>query len=155
MRLSIIAMLIIARNNLVVGAWQGFTPHAMYASSVGVLGCKINYNRVAHWPTAVDCDNICVKISSNNRSVHVLKIDISTGAHDISYDAWNYLVTGMSAVQAPVQGGPIWMEYEYVHPENCVGLLSEDGRLPLSASNSMNFLSYCRSQPESWVAPGP
>ncbi|KAH0006683.1 hypothetical protein KCU78_g12180, partial [Aureobasidium melanogenum] len=29
------------------------TPHVEYSSSIGVLGCKINTNRVAYWPMSV------------------------------------------------------------------------------------------------------
>jgi hypothetical protein len=32
----------------------------MYSSSAGVLGCKVNTDRIAYWPMAVDCHNICV-----------------------------------------------------------------------------------------------
>ncbi len=51
------------------------TPHDMYSSSVGVLGCKINTNRVAYWPMSVDCDNICVQVSYQGRSLNLLRID--------------------------------------------------------------------------------
>ena len=56
------------------------TPHDAYSSSIGVLGCKINTNRVAYWPSFPSCDNMCVRVSSNGRSVHLLKIDQSGGA---------------------------------------------------------------------------
>lgn len=36
------------------GTAMGITPHDMYSSSVGVLGCKIDTNRVAYWPQSVD-----------------------------------------------------------------------------------------------------
>ena len=55
------------------------TPHASYSSSIGVLGCKINTNRVAYWPSFPDCDKMCVKVSAKGRSVHLLKIDQSGG----------------------------------------------------------------------------
>jgi hypothetical protein len=61
------------------------TPNDAFASSLGVLGCKINTNRVAYWPTPVGCDDMCVKVSREGRSVHLLKIDQSRGAYDISY----------------------------------------------------------------------
>ncbi|PKS10360.1 hypothetical protein jhhlp_002111 [Lomentospora prolificans] len=129
------------------------TPHESYSSSVGVLGCKINTNRVAYWPESVDCNNICVKLSYGGRSVHLLRIDQSEGAHDVSYDAWNYLSTGNSAAQDPTTGGGIAMDYEYVDAGECADLiLTDDGKLPLSASNSMNYLASCLDQPSSWVA---
>ncbi|CAF3517784.1 hypothetical protein SNK03_007327 [Fusarium graminearum] len=127
------------------------TPHDMYSSSIGVLGCKINTNRVAYWPGSVDCNNICVKVSNEGRSVYLLKIDSSGGAHDISYDAWNYLGFGKSATQDPQMGGGINMDYEYVHASKCKDLL-DDGKLPLAAANSMNYVASCLSEPKSWVA---
>jgi hypothetical protein len=133
------------------GGGISVTPHEQYSSSIGVLGCKINTNRVAYWPEAVGCDNICVKVSYQGRSVNLLKVDQSTGAHDISYDAWNFLVSGQSATAAPQQGGGVAMTYETVSPEECRPLLT-DGALPLSAANSMNFVASCLQQPGSWVA---
>lgn len=127
------------------------TPHAQYSSSVGVLGCKIDTNRVAYWPGSVGCDDLCVKITNGGRSTHVLKIDSSAGAHDISYDAWNYLGFGHSAKDDPQMGGGIAMEYETVDMDECKDLL-DDGKLPLSAANSMNYVASCLQQPDSWVA---
>ncbi|KAK3315929.1 hypothetical protein B0H66DRAFT_559989 [Apodospora peruviana] len=128
------------------------TPHEQYSSSVGVLGCKINTNRVAYWPMAVDCNNICVKVSYSGRSVYLLRIDQSGGAYDISYDAWNYLKTGQSATANPTAGGGIQMDYQNVAAENCASLIhSSSGGLPLSASNSMNYVASCISQSNSWV----
>lgn len=129
------------------------TPHESYSSSVGVLGCKINTNRVAYWPASIDCDNICVKLTYEGRSVHLLRIDQSEGAYDVSYDAWNYLSSGKSATADPTTGGGIAMDYEYVDADECSDLiLTDDGKLPLSASNSMNYVASCLDQPNSWVA---
>ncbi|KAI1035808.1 hypothetical protein LB505_003785 [Fusarium chuoi] len=127
------------------------TPHDQYSSSIGVLGCKINTNRVAYWPGSVDCNNICVKVSHEGRSVYLLKIDSSGGAHDISYDAWNYLGFGESAAKDPQEGGGIAMDYEYVHASKCKDILDK-GKLPLAAANSMNYVASCLSEPKSWVA---
>jgi hypothetical protein len=55
------------------------TPHAEYSSSVGVLGCKVDMNRIAYWPLDVGCDGICVKVSNEGRSLHLLRIDKSGG----------------------------------------------------------------------------
>lgn len=126
------------------------TPHEQYSSSVGVLGCKINTNRVAYWPGAVSCDDICVRITHGDFSTHVLKIDSSAGAYDISYDAWVYLQNGKTAAETPLMGGGITMAYEYVDAGECTHLLDDDGRLPLSASNSMGYAASCMSAP-SWV----
>lgn len=127
------------------------TPHDLYSSSIGVLGCKIDTNRVAYWPNPVGCDNICVKVSNAGRSVNLLRIDQSGGAFDISYDAWNFLTTGKGAAEAPAQGGPVPMEWENVDASECSHLL-RDGRMPLSAANSMNYLASCLAEPESFVA---
>lgn len=129
------------------------TPHEQYSSSVGVLGCKINTNRVAYWPSSIDCDNICIELVSGDRSVKLLKIDQSEGAYDVSYDAWNYLITGKSARDEPTTGGPMEMKYRNLGASDCRDLINTDsGRLPLSAANSMNYLASCLGQPNSWVA---
>lgn len=126
------------------------TPHASYSSSVGVLGCKINVNRVAYWPMAVDCTNICVEVTYESRSLHLLRIDQSGGAYDISYDAWNYLQTGKSATEDPIAGGGVAMTYVNASASACKSLINSDG-LPLSASNSMNYLASCLEDEDSWV----
>lgn len=128
------------------------TPHEQYSSSVGVLGCLVNTNRIAYWPGSVSCTNICVKLSYEGRSVHLLRIDQSEGAYDVSYDAWNYLKTGKSATEEASTGGPLPMEFENVDADECADLINtDDGRLPLSASNSMNFLASCLEDEGSWV----
>ncbi|PVI04796.1 hypothetical protein DM02DRAFT_716036 [Periconia macrospinosa] len=128
------------------------TPHDSYSSSIGVLGCKINTNRVAYWPGSVDCTNFCVSLSYEGRSVKLLRIDQSGGAHDVSYDAWNYLYTGYSATDKPTAGGAIAMDYQELAPEECKELIhTADGKMPLSAANSMNFVASCLAQQGSWI----
>ncbi|MBH1945624.1 hypothetical protein I5L01_15515, partial [Erythrobacter sp. YJ-T3-07] len=95
------------------------TPHDSYSSSVGVLGCKIDTNRVAYWPGSVDCNNICIKLTYEDRTVNLLRIDQSGGAHDISYYAWAYLQTGKSATVNALTGGGVDMEYEEVDASEC------------------------------------
>ncbi|KAH7208455.1 uncharacterized protein BKA55DRAFT_600064 [Fusarium redolens] len=90
-------------------------------------------------------------VTKERREVYLFKIDSSGGAYDISYDAWNFLVTGKSALEAPSMGGAVLMTYEVVDPSYCVPLL-QDGRLPLAAANSMNYLANCLQSPNSWVA---
>jgi len=124
------------------------TPHDKYSSSIGVLGCKIDTNNVAYWPSSPDCDKICVKVTKDGRSRHLLKIDQSGGAYDISYDAWNYLVSGKSATEDPQMGGGVDMEYEFVDNEECADLL-DDGKLDFSAANSINFVTSCGA--DTWV----
>lgn len=127
------------------------TPHESYSSSVGVLGCKVDTNRIAYWPASVDCNNICISLSYEGRTVHLLRIDQSEGAYDVSYDAWNYLLTGYSATERPTTGGAVAMEYEDVDASTCADLIhTHDGKLPLSAANSMNFLASCLAE-ETWV----
>ncbi|KAK8069074.1 hypothetical protein PG994_005690 [Apiospora phragmitis] len=87
------------------------TPHDSYSSSVGVLGCKVDTNRIAYWPSAVSCDALCVELSYGGRSVKLLKVDQSGGAYDVSYDAWNYLYTGHGARGQPAAGGAVAMQY--------------------------------------------
>jgi hypothetical protein len=41
--------------------------------------------------------------------------------------------------------------YENVPMDQCKDLL-DDGKLPLTAANSMNYLSACLAEPDSWVA---
>ncbi|KAJ0133975.1 FAD-linked oxidoreductase aurO [Fusarium oxysporum f. sp. albedinis] len=108
-------------------------------------------NILAPLESWVGCDGICVKVANKGRFLHLLRIDKSQGAYDISYDAWNYLVFGTSAVEDPHLGGRIQMSYEIVDTSKCQHLL-KDGKLPLSAANSMNYVSSCISQPTSWVA---
>lgn len=128
------------------------TPHESYSSSVGVLGCKINTDRVAYWPASVDCNNICVSLSYEGRDVKLLRIDQSQGAHDVSYDAWNYLYTGKSATEEPTAGGAVEMEFKNLKASECKSLINTKGKkLPLSAPNSMNFLSSCLEEEDSWV----
>ncbi|KAI5460547.1 hypothetical protein BGZ63DRAFT_387420 [Mariannaea sp. PMI_226] len=128
------------------------TPHDSYSSSIGVLGCKVDVNRIAYWPNDVDCSNFCVEVTYEDRSLYLLRIDQSQGAHDISYDAWNYLYTGSSATKKPTTGGAVEMTYKDVEPSKCKHLIdTKHGKLPLSASNSMNFLASCLDQNTSWV----
>ncbi|KAM0720300.1 hypothetical protein Q7P37_004436 [Cladosporium fusiforme] len=128
------------------------TPHDKFSSSVGVLGCKIDTNRVAYWPSAVSCDDVCVKVSHAGRDVHLLKIDTSGGAYDISYDAWNYLKTGKGAQENPNEGGGIDATYEDVPMSECEHLLKTDDKtLAFTAANSMNFVSSCKESSDSWI----
>ncbi|KAI1498199.1 hypothetical protein F5X99DRAFT_432150 [Biscogniauxia marginata] len=121
------------------------TPHDRYSSSTGVLGCKIDVNRVAYWPLAPSCDTPCVKVTSadSGRAVHLLHIDQSGGAYDISYDAWNYLATGASALEAPAAGGQTAARWEYAGIEACADVLNGTAlALPFAAA-SPGWLAGC------------
>lgn len=129
------------------------TPHDEYGSSVGILGCKIDTNRAAYWPMAPDCNNLCVKVSYGGRSLNLLRVDQSGGAYDISYDAWNTLVTGKNATEDPIMGGGYDMEYEDADMSECADLIkTEDGKLAFEAANSIDFLASCIIEPSTWVA---
>ncbi|KAF2193156.1 hypothetical protein K469DRAFT_715201 [Zopfia rhizophila CBS 207.26] len=126
------------------------TPHQQFSSSVGVLGCKINTNRVAYWPMQPGCDSVCVKVTANGRSVNLLHIDTSGGAFDVSYDAWNYLSTGKNATAAPTTGGGIPANWEKAPMSACADLITAPGgKLPLMAAHSMNYYTSCRKG--TWV----
>lgn len=140
---------VLAAKNEAYTVWA--TPHDSYSSSVGVLGCKINTNRVAYWPQSVDCNNICISLSYGDRTVKLLRIDQSQGAYDVSYDAWNYLQTGKSANDEPIAGGAIEMKAKNLKASECKDLIKTKGnKLPLSASNSMNFVASCLDS-DTWV----
>ncbi|ORY18193.1 hypothetical protein BCR34DRAFT_361123 [Clohesyomyces aquaticus] len=141
----------LAFASIATAAGISITPHDVYSSSIGVLGCKVNTNRIAYWPRQPSCDGMCVKVTSNGRSVHLLQVDTSGGAYDISYDAWNYLSTGQNATAAPTMGGGIDAEWESAPMSDCVDVITAaDGKLPLMAANSINFFVGCPAG--SWVA---
>ncbi|KAF4337148.1 hypothetical protein FBEOM_8998 [Fusarium beomiforme] len=149
--LSLILPLSSARKTDGGTVWA--TPHDSYSSSIGVPGCKVNTNRIAYWPYSVDCNNICIALTYQDRTVHLLRVDQSQGAYDVSYDAWNYLYTGYSATDKPTAGGPVEMTYSNVDASKCADLIdTKKSKLPLSAANSMNFLTSCLDRNEStWV----
>lgn len=116
------------------------TPHEQFSSSVGVLGCLIDTNRVAYFPSFPSCKKPCLRLTNKDqgREVTVLHIDSSEGAHDISYDAWNYLKTGKSAKDDPQQGSGIDVETEQLSldDDECKALLNEtDGKIPIMAKS--------------------
>jgi hypothetical protein len=102
----------LSKRDLPTSGVVSVTPHDQYSSSIGVLGCKFNTNRAAYWPFWPGCDRMCIELSYNGQSLHVLHVDQSGGAYDISYDAWNTLVTGQSATVSPTQGGGAQMSYQ-------------------------------------------
>ncbi|KAJ4390092.1 hypothetical protein N0V93_007565 [Gnomoniopsis smithogilvyi] len=128
------------------------TPHTSYSSSVGVLGCKIDYNRVAYWPMEVDCDSMCIKLTNNGNSLTVLHVDTSGGAYDISYDAWSQLNCGVPGSAQTCVGGGVNMQYEWVDMSQCSDILNGTGKLPFAAANSMNQISSCLSSGDNWTA---
>ncbi|KAK3402366.1 hypothetical protein B0T20DRAFT_493655 [Sordaria brevicollis] len=135
------------------------TPHSSYSSSVGVLGCKVNVNNMAYWPEAIGCDDICIEVSYEGRKVTLFRVDNSVGAHDISFNAFNYLYTGYPAtdkahIEPPKDGG-ITAHYKTIDPNNCRQIINgtASGKLPFSAATSINYISNCvLNAPNSWVA---
>src|SRR2546429_255702 len=121
-----------------------------FSSSIGVLGCHINTSRVAYWPMQPGCNNLCKKVTAKGRSIHLLHIDTSGGAYDISYDAWNYLNVGVGAQQEPTMGGGISAEWEDAPMSACADLIkTPGGKLPLMAANSINTYVSCPN--DSWL----
>ncbi|PSN72320.1 hypothetical protein BS50DRAFT_248625 [Corynespora cassiicola Philippines] len=138
-----------AMASVAMSAGISITPHDKYSSSVGVLGCHIDTNRVAYWPSTPSCDGMCKKVSANGRSVTLLHVDTSGGAYDISYDAWNYLNVGKSATEEPTAGGGIPAEFEDVPMEECMDIIkTESKKLPLMAASSIGFYIGCAGK---WV----
>jgi hypothetical protein len=133
---------------------MSLTPHDQYSSSVGVLGCKINTNRVLYWPSSPSCDDICVELTANGRTAYALKIDQSGGAYDASYGLWNWLNTGEYATKKPTMGGGISVDYRFVDPKNCKHLIHPDPqtgerKLPIAAANGFAFANSCGK--DTWV----
>lgn len=152
MRYSLSAALFgLAAIPFAAAATQSITPHDSFSSSIGVLGCKINTNRVAYWPGMPDCNNFCKKVTNTNsgQSTYLLHIDSSGGAYDISYDAWVYLQNGGTAAQTPLMGGGINMEVEDAPPSECAHLL-DGGKMPFTAQNGANFYTSCMNS-NSWI----
>lgn len=132
------------------------TPHSQFSSSIGVLGCKVDTNRIAYWPVWPDCTNMCLKLTFGSRSRTVLHIDTSGGAHDISFDTFQYLVFDSSATASPAildaeAGANI--DYEVVDMAQCADIITSDtGKLAFIA-NSPNQVDSCiASDPSSWLA---
>ena len=119
------------------------TPHDSYSSSIGVLGCKVDPNRIAYFPSFPSCASLCKRVSHAGRSLVLLHADTSGGAYDISYDAFVQLVTGQSARVNPIAADPTVMEVEDVPTGDpaCRALLP-GGRLPMMAS-SPNWALGC------------
>ncbi|KAH7096438.1 hypothetical protein BKA62DRAFT_510840 [Auriculariales sp. MPI-PUGE-AT-0066] len=131
------------------------TPHDSYSSSIGALGCKLDTNRIAYWPAWPSCNPACIKLThpESGRSRTVLHVDTSGGAYDISYQTWNWLTFGEDATANPQQGGGVNMNYELVGMDQCADILAPgNGRLALSAANSMGYFAGCKSDGGSWAA---
>ncbi|ROV99695.1 hypothetical protein VSDG_02960 [Cytospora chrysosperma] len=131
------------------------TPHSQFSSSIGVLGCKVDTDRIAYWPAAPDCTNMCIKLTFGSRSRTVLHIDTSGGNYDISFDTFQYLAFGSSATASPAilnANAGASMDYEIVDMSECSDIITSDtGKLSFIAV-SPNQVQACLSQSGSWVA---
>lgn len=133
------------------------TPHDSFGSSTGVLGCKVNVNRMAYWPFTPSCAGMCIKLTFGSRSRTVLHADASAGAHDISFDAYQYLAYGTSATDSPAllnpdQHGAVSMDYEVVDMSQCQDIITSDtGKLAFMAA-SPNQVNTCLAEGDNWVA---
>ncbi|KAF2867499.1 hypothetical protein BDV95DRAFT_582280 [Massariosphaeria phaeospora] len=118
-----------------------FTPHDSFQGQ-GVLGCKIDINRVTYFPS-YDNLNYCVKASSKGRSVHLLQVGWSASElHEMSWDAWNYLNSGKSAYDYPTYGGGIPGTWEKVPNEECKDLIkTSDGAFPVQYTEVPTYLA--------------
>jgi len=128
------------------------TPHQQFSSSMGVLGCMINTDRVAYFPTEPTYDDICIKLTLNGRSVNLLKIDHSEGAHDISYDAFVYLTTGGTGLGNPGHIDPTPGGSWVAQPlSECADLIhTADKKIPLIAASPNFYFSVTPAQQASF-----
>lgn len=131
------------------------TPHSQFSSSIGVVGCKVDTNRIAYWPYWPDCTNMCVKLTFGSRSKTILHIDTSGEAHDISFDAFQYLAFDSSATASPAilnAAAGVNMDYEVVDMSECADIItSETGKLSFIAT-SPNQVNKCLTESDSWLA---
>lgn len=130
------------------------TAHVQYASSIGVLGCKgVDLSRIAFFPGTPGCDDFCVRVTYEGRSLNLLRVDSSgsapspdnSGTFDMSCQAYDYLVHGTDNKNSCKTGDRTPMSYETVDPRECKHLL-QDGVLPISAP-SPNYFVECANSP--------
>lgn len=133
------------------------TPHDSFSSTIGVHGCKVDVNRMAYWPDWPDCTGMCIKLTFGSRSRTVLHLDVSGGAHDISFDTYQYLAYGTSATSSPAflnsaGDGALAVDYEVVDMSQCKDIIKSDtGKLSFIAS-SPNQVNKCVGEGKNWVA---
>lgn len=155
--LSLLAALAISSVNgsLATSGTVYVTPHSQFSSSIGVLGCKVDTNRIAYWPVWPDCTNMCIKLTFGSRSRTILHIDTSGGNHDISFDTFQYLAFGSSATASPAilnADAGANMDYEIVDMSECSDIIKSDtGKLSFIAV-SPNQVNSCSTQSGSWLA---
>lgn len=153
--LSALAVIGVISSSLPSSGTVYVTPHSQFSSSIGVLGCKVDTNRIAYWPYWPDCTNMCIKLTFGSRSKTILHIDASGGAHDISFDAFQYLAFNSSATASPAilnANAGVNMDYKIVDMSECSDIIKSDtGKLSFLAV-SPNQIVSCQDQNGSWVA---
>ncbi|KAG8630921.1 hypothetical protein KVT40_000061 [Elsinoe batatas] len=141
---------------------QTVTGHVEYRSTIGVLGCKVDTNAVAYWPTTGDCDSVCAKVRNPATGIEKTVLTIGTSSASSVYDiSWKRYVELKGQPDTPegnaaAYDGGTPMEVFPVTMDQCEDLIyyEEDGqkKLPFLAL-SPNFLNECQaSSPNSWVA---
>lgn len=100
---------------------------------------------------------MCIKLKFGSRSRTVLHIDVSGGAHDISFDTYQYLAYGTSATASPAflnsaGDGALPVDYEIVDMSQCADIITSDtGKMSFSALNP-NQVNKCVAEGNNWVA---
>ncbi|KAG9202703.1 hypothetical protein G6514_003955 [Epicoccum nigrum] len=128
--------------------------HVEYSSSMGVIGCLVNTNRIAYFPMTPPCSNPCIKLTApNGKSINVLHIDQSGGSYDISMDAYKTLKygAGWASINALPEAKWDGVKYEYVPMDQCKDILPE-GKLPVLAKSPNKYVECAASEPQSFWA---
>lgn len=158
------------------------TPHSQFSSSIGVLGCKVDTNRIAYWPICrafsfqypfisqyylrtdriltmiligPDCTDMCIKLTFGSRSRTILHIDTSGGNYDISFDTFQYLAFDSKATASPAilnANAGANMDYEIVDMSECSDIITSDTGKLSFIAVSPNQVNSCMEQSSSWVA---
>lgn len=111
---------------------------------------------MAYWPEAISCNDFCVEVSYGGRSALFMHLDNSAGAHDVSFENWNYLETGYPASEKnhinPSAG--FTTQYKTVDASRCAPFIkTASGNMPFSAATSMGFIANCvLNHKDSWIA---
>lgn len=101
---------------------------------------------------------MCIKLKYGSRSRTVLHIDQSAGAYDISFDTFQYLAFGTSAIPSPgsptylLAGSSFPLDYEVVDMSECADIITSDtGKMSFIAGNP-NQVVACVGKGNNWVA---
>ena len=128
--------------------------HVEYSSSMGVIGCLVDTNRIAYFPMTPPCSNPCIKLTApNGNTINVLHIDQSGGSYDISMDAYKTLKygSGWKSINALPEAKWDGVTYEYVTMDQCASILP-NGTLPVIAKSPNKYVECAASEPQSFWA---